>query len=245
VEDHLTAISPSSSLLVICSKEARKREGNTTERLLSVGNPSFDHSEFPELAELPSAEREAKQIVRFYDSSCLLTGSAAVKPRVEMEMERADVIHFAVHSVLDQHSPLRSKLVLARKPGSSGSQAVRNDALEAREIYKTRLSRTRMVVLSACQSGVEQYYGGEGMISLARPFLAASVPLVVVSLWPADSDFTAELMISFHKHRQRDNVSSAEALRQAQLDMLSSPDEDLRQPYCWAAFTAVGGWTSF
>ncbi len=244
VQDYLTVVSPSSSLLVICSDVARKKEGRTVERLLSVGNPSFDNSEFPGLSALPAAEREAEEVAKLYDAKCLLTNKTAIKRRVKMEMETADVIHLAVHTVLDQHSPLRSKLVLAKQPGASGSHGA-SDALEAREIYGTKLPQTRIVVLSACQSGVEQYYGGEGMISLARPFLAASVPLIVVSLWPVDSDSTAELMISFHKHRVRDNVSSAEALRRAQLDMLTSSEEDVRQPYYWAAFTAVGGWTSF
>ena len=83
------------------------------------------------------------------------------------------------------------------------------------------------------------------MMSLVRPFLAAGVPLVVASFWRVDSDAAAELMIRFHKHRTADNVSSAEALRRAQLDLLNSPDERLRQPYSWAAFAAIGGWTSF
>jgi CHAT domain-containing protein len=163
-----------------------------------------------------------------------------------MEMGKADVIHFAVHSVLDQRSPLRSQLVLARQPGDSESQnSMQSSGLDAGDIYRTALPRTRMVVLSSCQSGVEQYFGGEGMINLARPFLAANVPLVVVSLWAVESDSTAELMISFHKHRKRDNVPSVEALRLAQLDMLSSSDERLREPFYWASFTAVGGWTRF
>ena len=47
------------------------------------------------------------------------------------------------------------------------------------------------------------------MISFARPFLAAGVPMVIVSLWPVDSDVTAELMMSFHRHRRQEKLSSA------------------------------------
>ena len=83
------------------------------------------------------------------------------------------------------------------------------------------------------------------MVSLARPFLAAGVPLVIVSFWPVDSDPTAELMITFHKHRTQDKLSSVEALRRAQLEMLKSPNERFQAPFFWGAFASVGGFTSF
>ena len=62
---------------------------------------------------------------------------------------------------------------------------------------------------------------------MARPFLVAGVPLVVASLWPVDSDSTAELMIIFHKHRKLDNLSTAQALRRAQLELLSRSRHDI------------------
>lgn len=243
VQDYLTVVSPSSSLFVLSSELARKKEGKNVERVLSVGNPSFDGTEFPTLADLPSAAREAEDVARYYASRSLLTGAAAKKSRIQMEMQRSEVIHFAVHSFFDQRSPMRSKLVLTKVAAAVEDRT--SGVLEASEIYRMKLPATKLVVLSACQSGIEQYYGGEGMISLARPFLAASVPLVIVSFWPVDSDATAALMDKFHQHRKQDNFSSAEALRRAQLDMLNSSDQRLREPYSWAAFTAVGGWTSF
>jgi CHAT domain-containing protein/lipopolysaccharide biosynthesis regulator YciM len=245
VQDYLTVVSPSSSLFIISSELARKKEGKNTERLLSVGNPIFDRSEFPSLSELPSAAREAEDVGSYYDSKSLLTGAAATKPRIQKEMQRSNVIHLAVHSVFDQRTPLRSKLVLTKVAATAASDGRSGGVLEASEIYRMKLPSTKVVVLSACQSGIEQYYGGEGMISLARPFLAAGVPLIVVSFWPVDSDSTAVLMQSFHRHRKQDHSSTVEALRRAQLDMLSNSDQRLRLPYCWAAFTAVGGWTSF
>jgi CHAT domain-containing protein len=108
-----------------------------------------------------------------------------------------------------------------------------------------KLARTRLVVLSACQTAIERSYRGEGAISIARPFIAAGVPVVVASLWTVDSDMTAELMIRFHRHRKRDGLSTVEALRQAQLDMLSSPGQQQRRPNSWAAFVAIGGYAKF
>jgi CHAT domain-containing protein len=60
-----------------------------------------------------------------------------------------------------------------------------------------------------------------------------------------DSIATAELMISFHKKRTSDNVSTAEALTLAQREMLVHPDPRYRHPYYWASFVVIGGYTRF
>jgi CHAT domain-containing protein len=83
------------------------------------------------------------------------------------------------------------------------------------------------------------------MISISRPFIAIGVPLVVASLWPVDSAATEALMVSFHKHRKQDGLSTAEALRRAQTDMLTHTEGRYRQPYYWASFITIGGYTRF
>src|SRR6266404_575109 len=244
IEDFPIIYSPSSSVLIFCSEQAERKKGSKVERLLSVGNPSFDHSAFPSLVNLPSAATEAEGIASYYGSSHCLLGSEARKNLVIAEMEKSDVIHFALHSLVDERSPMLSKLVLANQFGGAcndASQAV----MESHEIYDLKLPRARLVVLSACQTGVDRYYKGEGMISIARPFIVAGVPIVVASLWPVDSDSTMELMISFHKYRKRENVSTSQALRLAQLEMLSRSEARFKHPNCWASFIAIGGHTTF
>lgn len=108
-----------------------------------------------------------------------------------------------------------------------------------------KLPHARLVVLSACQTGIERQYKGEGAVSIARPFLVAGVPLVVASLWPVDSEATEKLMVSFHQHRTRDQLTTATALRRAQQEMIAGADTRYREPYYWAAFTAIGGYTSY
>ena len=71
------------------------------------------------------------------------------------------------------------------------------------------------------------------------------VPLVVATLWPVESTSTSELMIQFHKYRKRDHHSTVEALRLAQLDMLTDPASEYRQPYYWAPFVVIGGYATF
>lgn len=244
MQDYLLSLSPSSSVFVLCSESANKKEGARTETLLSVGNPRFSRNDFPSLADLPSAGREAEAVSSYYASSRCLVGPSAREDLIKGEMEKADVIHLALHSVVDERSPLRSRLVLAKEYPGAGVQQP-DGILQAYELYGMKLSRTRLAVLSACQTGAECYYGGEGMISIARPFMAAGVPLIVASLWPVESDSTAELMTSFHRYRKREGISTAEALRLAQTEMLNSSHDRFSHPYHWAAFIAIGGYTRF
>lgn len=195
---------------------------------------------YPMLSDLPSAKKESEEVARIYHSSPPFTNDRAVKNRVVAEMEKANVIHWALHAVVNEHSPLHSKLLFA-KDGSSAGGA---DTLEISEIYKLHLPHTKLVVLSACQSGAGPYYDGEGTIGISRPFIAKGVPLVVASLWPVDSDATSELMISFHKNR-KSGVSTADALARAQRAMLNDSDTRYRHPYYWAPFVTIGGYAQF
>lgn len=245
VEDFAIQMSPSASVFVWSSQQANKRSKMTAERVLSIGNPSFDRRAFPELASLPTAETEARRVGDFYPSHTVLIGDDAQARRVKTEMASADVIHFATHAVADKSSPLLSKLLLAGKDPDRSSHHAGDGFLQASDIYQQELSHARLVVLSACQTSIERAYRGEGAIGLARPFLASGVPIVVASLWPVDSDVTEELMISFHKHRRQNKRPTVEALRQAQLEMIGSSQPGTARGNGWAAFVAIGGYADF
>lgn len=245
LQDYLLVFSPSASVFVVCSEIADQKGGQKEERLLSVGNPTFDHRAFPRLADLPSAGREAQAVAACYNTACLLIGKSGRVARVKSEMEKSDVLHLALHAIADERNPMRSNFLLAKEPAGGVDLQAPEGVLRAYDIYQQKLPRTRLAVLSACQTSVDRYYKGEGMISLARPFIASGVPLVAASLWPVDSNSTADLMIRFHQERKREPASTVAALRRAQLAMLDSNEERLHQPYYWAAFIAIGGYTNY
>ncbi len=245
VEKYRFLISPSVNVFVTCTAWARERRPGAKERVLSVGDPSFDRRRFPDLHPLPSARREAEEVGTLYAGEPLV-GDRAREGRVRAEMVGADVIHIASHFVVDEQSPMLSKLLLAheqRQRTVGGGDL--DGTLSAFEVHGMRFPNTRLVVLSACQTGVERSYQGEGAVGMARAFISAGVPLVVASLWPVDSDATADLMASFHRHRSRRSTSTAEALRRAQVEMIRSPDRRNQPPHSWAAFIAIGGSDTF
>lgn len=241
VEDHCFGLAPSASIFLAASERASQMKKTGSESFLGIGNPSFDRSRFPDL---PIAAKEVTDIARFYTASLPLCGDRAREGRVKYEMKRANVIHLASHYVVDEQSPMLSKLLLAVE-SEPANQPDEDGFLQASEVYDMQLPRTRLVVLSACQTGIERSYQGEGAISIARPFMKAGVPVVVASLWPVESDSTSRLMTDLHSHRKEERVSTAEALRRAQRHMLHSADERYRHPYYWASFAALGGYAKF
>ena len=245
VADYLLSFAPSSSVFLICSETAGRLATAKDERLLSVGDPHFNRQAFPDLDSLPSSGREARQIGEYYKSPRVLVGDDATKAKVTAEMDKADVIHLASHYVIDEQNPMHSKLLLTTDRSENKINQEADGVLPAYEICKRKFSTVRLVSLSACQTGVERFFGGEGMIGMSRTFLAAGVPLVVASLWPVASDPTAELMTNFHRYRKRLGLSTSQALRQAQLDMISNGASQLSLPYYWASFVLIGGYARF
>ena len=77
------------------------------------------------------------------------------------------------------------------------------------------------------------------MVSVARPFLAGGVPLVIASQWDVDDRATEQLTLAFHRAlaRSRDPIR---ALQAAQLSLLRSGDAQFARPESWGAFVAVG-----
>jgi CHAT domain-containing protein len=104
------------------------------------------------------------------------------------------------------------------------------------------LSGTKLVVLSACDTGVGEVKNGEGVQGLRRALVLAGSESQVMSLWPVSDEATKDLMIPYYKALQQGEGRS-EGLRQVQLRMLRGR-KDLRHPFYWAAFIQSGEWAS-
>jgi CHAT domain-containing protein len=104
--------------------------------------------------------------------------------------------------------------------------------LRASEVQRREL-QARLVVLSACQSGLGMPHAG-AMIGLARAFRTAGAPRVLMTLWSVSDDATVDLMASFQRHLAKE--MPATALRNAMLETRKSYPE----PRYWAPFALYG-----
>src|SRR5580698_602825 len=122
--------------------------------------------------------------------------------------------------VTGYHPGLLSGIALAganRRPTPIGQD---DGILTALEVAELDLSNVELAVLSACETGLGQVAGGEGLLGLQRAFQVAGAHSVVASLWKVDDERTRALMTGFYENLWRKNQSPAQALREAQLSML-------------------------
>jgi CHAT domain-containing protein len=135
---------------------------------------------------------------------------------------------------------LRSGLALAgANQGKSGDD---DGVLTAMEAAYLDLLGTKLVVLSACDTGVGEVKNGEGVQGLRRALVLAGSESQVMSLWPVSDEAAKDLMIPYYKALQQGEGRS-EGLRQVQLRMLRGR-KDQRHPFYWAAFIQSGEWAN-
>lgn len=113
--------------------------------------------------------------------------------------------------------------------------------LTALEVLDLNLSGTKLVVLSACETGIGEIHEGEGVYGLRRSFQEAGVAEVISSLWEVSDAGTQALMTSFYD-RLLNGQNAREALRESQIEMMESPMWGY--PYVWSAFMIVGSYES-
>jgi CHAT domain-containing protein len=227
IEDHALMVTPSASFFVDARAAAVSRATGPFSSALLIGNPTTGNARA-----LPGAEAEVETASRFYARREVLVGTTATKDRFLKMAPDFDVVHFGGHALANPEFPLFSRLVFA--DDAEGEQS-----LFAHEIAKVRFPRTRVVVLAACSTAAGTVSRGEGVVSVARPFLAGGVPLVVASQWDVDDRATEQLTMAFHRElaKTRDPIH---ALQSAQLAMLRSGDPVQMLPESWGAFIAVG-----
>jgi CHAT domain-containing protein len=158
-------------------------------------------------------------------------GPAATEAAFKQLAGQHDLLHLAMHAVPNSQDPLYAGLAFAQD-SSEGEDGF----LFAYEIFNLDL-HARLAVLSACQTGVGAEQAGEGIMSLARAFVYAGCPAVLMSLWQADDAATQQIMQDFFA-RYREDLPPAEALRQARLDYVRTYDQ--AHPRFWGAFVLVG-----
>ena len=182
-------------------------------------------------------------------------GNDASETEFKNSARDGDVLHLAMHTQIDDSSPLDSALVFTV---SDADDRVDDGLLQTWEIFEHVQTHARLVVLSACSSALGRETSGEGLLGLKRAFHYAGARSILASLWDVSDRSTSELMMAFYASLQED-VNSDAALRQAQLTLLRREPQrnswqqmiyalsarlgvvrDFSHPYHWAGFHVSG-----
>jgi CHAT domain-containing protein len=202
-------------------------------------------------APLGATGLEAQAIKKLFSNATLMVGSDATKEKLQ-QVKAPAILHIASHGFFLEDSGgsetqpaaaanplLRSGLVLAgANQAQHGSSAGILTALEASGLD---LWGTKLVTLSACDTGVGEIRNGEGVYGLRRAFLLAGAETVVMNLWPVSDYVARDLMVTYYAGLHV-GLGRGEALRNAKLTMMRSRHR--QHPYFWAGVIASGEWAN-
>jgi CHAT domain-containing protein len=184
------------------------------------------------LPALPATVHEARDIERLYGDVQVIGPDGLSRKDIFGAMGRADIFHFAGHSVVDTANAARSRLLVSRDP----TQA----------IFSSDVARLRtlplLVILASCESAAGRPSHTEGLASLAAAFLASGARAVVANQWRVSDQASRRLSREFHA-AIRQGASPRDALRQAQLAMLRDPSAAVSAAQSWAGTVVFGGRT--
>lgn len=159
------------------------------------------------------------------------------------DVSSVDGSMFGVHTENASNNPLlRSGLILAGT-GKSLSDTITadivnhdNGILTAYEAMNLDLDGTKLVVLSACETGLGEIKSGEGVYGLQRAFQVAGADALIMSLWKVSDIATQKLMTNFYSNWIKMGDKHA-AFHKAQLQLM----QEFKEPYFWGAFVMIGG----
>jgi CHAT domain-containing protein len=159
--------------------------------------------------------------------------SLATKDRFLKEINQYPIVHLATHAVSSIDDASKSFIAFYPKKGSTIE-----DCLFLEELYGLDMSSTKLVVISACETGQGELVSNEGVISVARAFAYAGCASTISSLWKADDQATSFILRRFYVHL-KEGVSKARALQQAKLDYLKSGAIN-KSPAYWSHLILIG-----
>jgi len=132
----------------------------------------------------------AKQI--YGERATILLGADATQGAISRSASHHDILHLAGHALADSRHPWLSRIFIAPSAGRG--------SLSVSDIERIAFRPGSLVLLSACSTAAGTAFRGEGVISLARPFLAAGAVEVLASLWPVRDDDAERTLVAVHQH---------------------------------------------
>ncbi|WP_180335682.1 CHAT domain-containing protein [Labilibaculum filiforme] len=181
---------------------------------------------------LPGVKEEVINISKVMPGD-LFVDDLATEANFKANSSTYDVLHLAMHTIIDDENPMYSKLVFTQN-----SDSLQDGLLNTHEIYNMNFN-ARMVVLSACNTGDGKLLKGEGVMSLARGFFYAGCPSVIMTLWTVEDKTGSNLMSNFYTFLSK-GLKKDDALRQAKLEYLQTADALKSHPYFWSGYVTLG-----
>jgi CHAT domain-containing protein/Tfp pilus assembly protein PilF len=220
--DNYTVSHAPSGTMLAWLKEHRPKQAGADPNLFALADPEFMKRPDNVKADQPSGRREAFSrlaatqqelvgILRLFSDSRVLTKQNANKQLLDQiadsgELAKYRYLHFATHGVLDDQRPMHSALILApdrnldRRDREFLGPNAADGRLTAEHILRRWKLNADLVTLSACDTGLGEFSGGEGYPGFSQALFLKGARSLVLSLWQVDDNATALLMTRFYEN---------------------------------------------
>ncbi len=162
-------------------------QGKSSATNVVVGNPNFGGY----LSQLPGAETEAYAVGAILGSEPIIGDRATEKTVRQRIGKGTQVLHLATHGIYNHSDPMTSAIFLTENGKAS--------PITAKQIFKDPFP-AKVIVLSACETGLGRAFAGEDTLGLLRSFYLGGTVTTLSSLWPVDDEGTSVFMQIFYEH---------------------------------------------
>lgn len=200
--------------------------------MLGFAPVHFENFDDPSLKPLPLSKEEILQTAKIAKGETYLAEQAS-EVNFKKFVGNYKIIHIATHTQLDTLNPEYSKVLFYPTKDS-----IEDNQLNTFEISGLSLN-ARLAVLSGCNTGTGKLLQGEGVFNLARGFIYAGVPSIVMTLWEVEDNPGAEIMTAFYTNL-KEGMPTDEALWKAKLNYLEHAAILNSHPYFWSTFVSIG-----
>ena len=178
------------------------------------------------LGSLQGSDASLKEIGSNFSAPSLLISEKATRNNFLEQYARYRIIQLYTH---------------AADSGKNGEPVIHfvDSALYLSDLIAESKPLTRLIVLSACETGNGKLYQGEGVFSFNRAFASLGIPSSIINLWSVDNESTYKITELFYKYISEGEPADI-ALQQAKLSFLEKSSKQYRLPYYWAPAIIAG-----
>lgn len=188
-----------------------------------------------EMIELPGTKIEIEAIKSIVKGDNLFfEDEEATETQFKDKAKHYQILHLAVHGLGDFESNVNSRLVFKNQ-----NDSLNDGNLFLYELINIDLSRSKLAILSACETGIGKEFKGEGVFSIARGFANSGCPSMIMSLWKINDQVSSDILTKFYKNLRKGQYIN-EALRNAKIEFLKSSEALNSHPANWAALVPMG-----
>ena len=220
VEDYPMSYTYSARYLMSNMASGSKSEG---EQFLGMAPVQFGSQK---LADLTASDESLKRLGKFFGDANLMMGPKATRDKFMDQFYRYNIIQLYTHGA---------------DSGATGEPVIyfADSALYLSDLIGDAKPLTKLIVLSACETGTGKLYRGEGVFSFNRGFAAIGIPSSITNLWSVSNEATYKITELFYQYIAK-GVPTDLALQKAKQDYLHSANGEMKLPNFWAAPILVG-----